>query len=1120
MSIKNKIVILGLSVAALSVTLMAVGVWFFINEPDATPIITPTPRPPQLASLVPSRGSVILDDLGDTYNLSVQGHYSDQTTKDLEPQKVTYRSTDPEIVSVSQDGLVTATGAGAADIIIEYEDFSKSLHALVFGDIPTLPPIDPDMVGFIPGQDEVRAVLNRIIVEVNPGYDVSDANDIAAELGGEVLLSYRTFPGHVIEFDTQKGALLDVLADLDTDDRVEAAYPDIIFEQAGSPHPIDTLSLTGDRGKAYSDAGFDKAWSMMARASDLEPIIVSVVELPPNLKEEPTKPFQPFSATVGTTKTRHPELNHDRIHIPSMSRLIRQGYRFDPPSDNHAVAVAGVIAAENDGAAHKYNVSGILPSVKNLHYDLISMNSNPHFTNLSDTLRGLETLQVIEDDIDVVNMSFGNNVLPIDIIPAPVNPVKWFAPVYKIENKIKELQGITFVVAAGNDAKDAKDVSPARLSLPENNTSSNVITVGGADKDYKERWSHSNFGKPITIAAPAEDVFTLCHGSGDISPCDEANWDPATSAYHYTQTPTGWGYGYAEGTSFAAPMVTGAVALLESIDSSLEPQDIKELLVNTADKNIICTTSLTAGSSCPQDNQELWPFLRADRAVAKLLSERVDVRITDWIVHSDKTYWDIDIDIENTGEIGWTFHIKVSVKSTNGDEKEFNPKDVTIGQGMSKTVNFADYLVPKGAGCWDLEVEVWMEDPTGPAHISGSLKEITYKPDATLLRTKLIKEAHDVPSTGFSLSRPQGCASTTPTTSEDATSSEEGRIAFVSDRNGSWDIYVMNPDGSGVTQLTDLPPWGIPPWPTIPDSELTNWPLARHYQRLGRDSDHNMSELAGLKWTPDGKRIAFRSPLIDSQGNHLEMYLVNADGSSGVTEMTDDDKAWYWSPRARTTIPDFSPWVGPIPPDGGQGVLSPDGNRVAFTARAPSDIYIIDADDDSGNLIRLTFLSNRGIVVTGQPKWSPDNRHLAFNADHLRFLDENTYVVDGSYMYVVDAGTSEDTSSFWGRIFSTVMRAFFGAGLTRLTDVPASSISWSPDGGRIAFTSKGNTGRYDIYVINMDGSDKTPLAGYVGRSISWSPCNNQFGWYSEDWQRLYPGPDNYECMLEPQLSSR
>ena len=52
-----------------------------------------------------------------------------------------------------------------------------------------------------------------------------------------------------------------------------------------------------------------------------------------------------------------------------------------------------------------------------------------------------------------------------------------------------------------------------------------------------------------------------------------------------------------------------------------------------------------------------------------------------------------------------------------------------------------------------------------------------------------------------------------------------------------------------------------------------------------------------------------------------------------------------------------------------------------------------------------------------------------------------------------------------------------GSGRTRLTDLPGYDHwppTWSPDGGRIAFTSEDNKGS-EIYVMNSDGSGLTKL---------------------------------------------
>ena len=88
------------------------------------------------------------------------------------------------------------------------------------------------------------------------------------------------------------------------------------------------------------------------------------------------------------------------------------------------------------------------------------------------------------------------------------------------------------------------------------------------------------------------------------------------------------------------------------------------------------------------------------------------------------------------------------------------------------------------------------------------------------------------------------------------------KIAFSSDRDGNFEIYVMSPDGSDVTRLT------------------TN--SARDF---------------GPSWSPDGSKIAFWS---DRDGNS-DIYVMNADGSE-QTRLTDNsasDQEPAWSPDGR-----------------------------------------------------------------------------------------------------------------------------------------------------------------------------------------------------------------------------
>lgn len=136
--------------------------------------------------------------------------------------------------------------------------------------------------------------------------------------------------------------------------------------------------------------------------------------------------------------------------------------------------------------------------------------------------------------------------------------------------------------------------------------------------------------------------------------------------------------------------------------------------------------------------------------------------------------------------------------------------------------------------------------------------------------------------------RPLNVRGTSPAFSPDGT-----RIAFVSDLNGSQDIYVMDVDGNNIVQITD-------------DRQHEVWPA----------------------WSPDGDRIVFVSEGEGREGNR-DLYSVHVDGSN--RERLTDHPA-----------PDYAP------------AWSPDGTRIAFDSNREGvlSIYIMDAD--GANVTRIT----------------------------------------------------------------------------------------------------------------------------------------------------------------------
>jgi Tol biopolymer transport system component len=254
-----------------------------------------------------------------------------------------------------------------------------------------------------------------------------------------------------------------------------------------------------------------------------------------------------------------------------------------------------------------------------------------------------------------------------------------------------------------------------------------------------------------------------------------------------------------------------------------------------------------------------------------------------------------------------------------------------------------------------------------------------------------------------------------------------GQIAFSRGAPGANTlIYVMKPDGSDVTKISDLS--GVSPSWSSDGSHLA----FVHPTVDGRDSviyvvnmeDYGIrgltgpgAEATGPAWSPDGSKLAFESGLT----GRGDIYVIGSDGS-GQKRLTADPHA------------DADP------------AWSPDGSKIAFVSdRAPGggfDLYLMDAG--GSNVVRLA--SDAG--EERDPAWSPDGRKIAFD------LNDHIYVVGSA-----------------------------GGRTTEL--VEGVRPAWSPDGTALAFELDAR-----IYVMEADGTHMTRLtdSGAEDASPSWGPA--------------------------------
>ena len=203
----------------------------------------------------------------------------------------------------------------------------------------------------------------------------------------------------------------------------------------------------------------------------------------------------------------------------------------------HGTHVAGTIGAITN---NNIGVAGIGWNVSILAIKAVGSTGEGIMTDITDGIR-----YAADSGAKVINLSLGS--------PAPCNEGNFLA--YQEAINYATSKGAIVVAAAGNDNKDAGNVTPASCN--------GVITVGATTAD-DTRSSYSNFGSIVDIAAP-----------GGQKPCTQATC--ITSTWLSTQ------YTSITGTSMATPHVAGVVALLLSSAPGLSQGQVRECLVNNGD---------------------------------------------------------------------------------------------------------------------------------------------------------------------------------------------------------------------------------------------------------------------------------------------------------------------------------------------------------------------------------------------------------------------------------------------------------------------------------------------------------------------------------------------------------
>ena len=252
-----------------------------------------------------------------------------------------------------------------------------------------------------------------------------------------------------------------------------------------------------------------------------------------------------------------------------------------------------------------------------------------------------------------------------------------------------------------------------------------------------------------------------------------------------------------------------------------------------------------------------------------------------------------------------------------------------------------------------------------------------------------------------------------------------GKIAFASDVDGDFEIFVMRADGSRVRQLTDN---------DVDDFEPS--------------------------WSPSGRRIVFEQER--GENGYEDLYIVGV--RSGVVR----------------------PWVLTRGIDEGEPDWSPDGRWIAFRGNDVgdgADVVAVTLDRKRGRIVSAQSENS----TNSDPAWSPDGSRLALLESYegsdlfvASFCCSHGYRkshVTGSGWWMHDVGWSPDgtciayTRDATGS--SEIYTVLAGGGEPRLihTAAPSGAFgSWSPDGSEIVFHSA-VAGSNDLYAMEADGGD-------------------------------------------------
>jgi TolB protein len=292
-------------------------------------------------------------------------------------------------------------------------------------------------------------------------------------------------------------------------------------------------------------------------------------------------------------------------------------------------------------------------------------------------------------------------------------------------------------------------------------------------------------------------------------------------------------------------------------------------------------------------------------------------------------------------------------------------------------------------------------------------------------------------------------------------------------RPGAQEIYVTDPDGRNLTELTTDGTLSLSPaW--APDSkriaytqfQWKNQGKARFKQITLMLHDLNTGarktlsarpgDNSGAAWSPDGKQIAATL----SFTKRPEIYLLDPSSPMGAP-VSLSEKILY-----RKITGDGYDVGSPEAMFEVEPAWSPDGKKMVFSSKRTGHPNIFIVDLGSKIATQLTFAG----TYNASPAWSPKGDKILFAAQRAREGHFDIYQIDPD-----------------------------GNNLSRVTNgdklgvrVNSENPTWAPTGRHFAYASN-EDGEFAIYAMTADGRYKHRISpsGKICTTPSWSPFEGQ-----------------------------